>query len=119
MGQMSPDVGLFSAVRLPPARKIATSNGALPENSRLMTAWSGVCKGTSAASIKLHLETGGSSCCSQYLRLRSCGKVGMTGQALLGCLLMMNKNNSKKGPFYYSYFLKLRYDRYIIVHILE
>ena len=56
MGRMSPGVGLFRAVRLPPARKMPTSSGALPEISRLMTArrvWrSGVCKGTSAASIR-------------------------------------------------------------------
>ena len=39
IGQISPGVGTFRAVRLPPARKMAMSSGALPEISRLMTSW--------------------------------------------------------------------------------
>ena len=44
----------------PPARKMATSSGAEPEINRLMTAlreWrSGVCKGTSAASMRCCIQ---------------------------------------------------------------
>ena len=39
IGWMSPGVGLFRAVRLPPAKKMAMSSGALLEISRLMTSW--------------------------------------------------------------------------------
>ena len=106
IGQMFPGVGMFRAVRLPPARKMAMSSGALPEISRLMTSWrvwrSGVCRGTSATSIR---------CCigrpqgpdavnlgkdlRMSIRLTSGGDLksvldgrAMAGQALLGCLLM-------------------------------
>ena len=103
---MSPGTGLFRAVRLPPARKMATSSGALPEISRLMTArsvWrSGVCKGTTAASIRCCIRSPEGPAAVNLgkdlrmsIRLKSGGNVkslfdgrGMAGQALLGCLLM-------------------------------
>ena len=52
IGWMSPGVGTFRAVRLPPARKMAMFSGALPEISRLMTSWRLWRRGTSATSIR-------------------------------------------------------------------
>ena len=92
---------LLRAVRLPPARKMATSIGAQPEISRLTTAWrvwrSGVSKGTSAASIRCCIRRPeGPAAVSlgkdlrMSIRLTSGGNVksvlhvdGMVGQALL------------------------------------
>ena len=103
---MSPGVGMFRAVRLPPARKMAMSSGALPEISRLMTSWrvwrSGVCRGTSATSIRCCIgrQEGPAAVnlgndLRMSIRLTSGGDLesvldgrAMAGQALLGCVVM-------------------------------
>ena len=101
IGRMSPGVGTIRAVRLPPARKMAMS-------SRLMTSWrarvwrSGVCRGTSAASIRCCIgRPEGPAAVNlgkdlrMSIKLTSGGDLksvldgrAMAGQALLGCLLM-------------------------------
>ena len=85
---MSPGVGTFRAVRLTPARKMAMS--------------SGVCRGTSATSIRCCIgRPEGPAAVNlgkdlrMSIRLTSGGDLksvldgrAMAGQALLGCLLM-------------------------------
>ena len=100
-------VGLFRAVRLPPAMKMAMSSAAQPEISIFTTArrvW-----GVESAKEPLQHQSGVVPECPaavnlgkdlrMSIRLKSGGNVksvllvhgrGMAGQALLGCLLMSN-----------------------------